>query len=84
MAALFSHADVLVSPGARGPAPEGLESTGDPAMNAPWTLADLPTISLPVSATPAGLPLGIQVTAPTFQESALFRAARRIEKIART
>jgi Asp-tRNA(Asn)/Glu-tRNA(Gln) amidotransferase A subunit family amidase len=54
--------DVLVSPAAPGPAPEGLASTGDPVMNAPWTHAGLPTVTLPASETPDGLPLGLQCT----------------------
>ncbi len=83
MTALFSGVDVLVSPGAPGPAPEGFGSTGDPAMNAPWTLADLPTLSLPIPSTGGALPLGIQVTAPALRESSLFSAAGRIESITR-
>ena len=55
--------DVLVSPSAPGPAPEGLESTGDPVMNLPWTHAGLPTVTLPASMTDAGLPIGLQCTA---------------------
>lgn len=83
MPALFSGVDVLVSPGATGPAPEGLGSTGDPAMNAPWTLADLPTVSLPTHSSGAGLPLGVQISAPALGESVLFSHAARIERIAR-
>ena len=55
--------DVLLSPAAPGPAPAGLETTGDPVMNLPWTHAGLPTITLPASETDAGLPLGLQCTA---------------------
>jgi len=55
--------DVLVSPAAPGPAPEGLDSTGDPVMNAPWTHAGLPAVTLPASRTDGGLPLGLQCTA---------------------
>lgn len=55
--------DVLVSPGAPGPAPEGIESTGDPVVNLPWTHSGLPTVTLPASETSSGLPVGIQCTA---------------------
>jgi len=54
--------DVLLSPGARGPAPAGLNSTGDPVMNAPWTHAGVPTVTVPVSKTDAGLPMAVQCT----------------------
>lgn len=54
--------DVLLSPSAPGPAPEGLESTGDPVMNLPWTHAGLPTVTLPAG-TLDGLPVGLQCAA---------------------
>lgn len=52
--------DVWLSPAAPGPAPKGLDDTGDPAMNLPWTNAGVPTITLPVDKTDEGLPLGLQ------------------------
>jgi len=55
--------DVLVSPAAPGPAPEGIDSTGDPVMNAPWTHAGLPSVTVPASETDAGLPVGLQCVA---------------------
>ena len=55
--------DLWVSPAAAGPAPEGIGSTGDPAMNLPWTHAGLPTLTLPAGKSADGLPLGLQITA---------------------
>lgn len=57
--------DVWVSPAATGPAPEGIESTGDPAMNLPWTNTGMPALTLPIDRTDAGLPLGLQCAAAT-------------------
>lgn len=54
--------DIWVSPATLGPAPEGIDSTGDPVMNLPWTHAGLPTVTLPASDID-GLPLGLQCTA---------------------
>ena len=51
--------DLWIAPSATGPAPEGIDSTGDPIMNLPWTHAGVPTIGLP-SDTMDGLPLGVQ------------------------
>jgi len=52
--------DIVVSPAAPGPAPEGIDDTGDPLMNLPWTHAGVPTVTLPASTTADGLPLGLQ------------------------
>jgi Asp-tRNA(Asn)/Glu-tRNA(Gln) amidotransferase A subunit family amidase len=53
--------DFWISPPARGPAPLGLESTGDPVMNLPWTHAGVPTLVVPAGATADGLPMGLQI-----------------------
>ena len=58
-----SKADLWISPSAPGPAPVGLESTGNPVMNLPWTHAGLPTLSLPAGLYQNGLPSGLQVAA---------------------
>lgn len=54
--------DVWVCPGAPGPAPEGIDTTGDPVMNLPWTHCGLPALSLPAGEI-EGLPLGLQCVA---------------------
>mmetsp|Transcript_10874 Transcript_10874/g.32711 ORF Transcript_10874/g.32711 Transcript_10874/m.32711 type:complete len:439 (+) Transcript_10874:248-1564(+) len=54
--------DLFVSPSAPGVAPLGVQSTGDPKMNQPWTYAGLPALSVPVLA-PGSLPLGLQLVA---------------------
>lgn len=79
MTALFSSCDVIVSPGATSVAPPGLESTGDPSVQAPWTLADFPTLSLPLSLS-NGLPVGIQLTAPPLMEDRLIGAGLWVEE----
>lgn len=53
--------DVLVSPAAPGVAPEGIDATGDPVMNLPWTHAGVPVATVPAEWTDDGLPLGLQL-----------------------
>ena len=53
--------DMFISPTTQGGAPIGLESTGSPAMNLPWTFAGMPTITIPAGeCSQTELPLGIQ------------------------
>jgi Asp-tRNA(Asn)/Glu-tRNA(Gln) amidotransferase A subunit family amidase len=54
--------DLLVCPAAPGPAPEGIDATGDPAMNLPWTHAGTPALTVPAGDVD-GLPVGLQCVA---------------------
>jgi len=71
--------DCLLMPSTTAPAPTGLESTGDPSFNAPWSLSGFPTITIPSGLTDDELPLGIQLVGRPFEEVTLLRAARWCE-----
>jgi len=83
--------DLWISPAAPGPAPAGLDFTGDPIMNLPWSHAGMPTLALPSGsvdvAEPSGsvnsLPIGLQVAAPRGADALLPAAGRRIERALR-
>ncbi len=51
-----------ISPAATGPATLGLDSTGSPLMNLPWTHAGLPTLALPTKHFVDGMPVGLQLS----------------------
>jgi Asp-tRNA(Asn)/Glu-tRNA(Gln) amidotransferase A subunit family amidase len=53
--------DLWLCPPALGPAPSGIEATGDPNMNLPWTHTGQPAITLPAGNAANGLPLGVQL-----------------------
>ncbi|HUG15189.1 MAG TPA: amidase [Thermomicrobiales bacterium] len=53
--------DLWICPPAPGPAPHGIESTGNPMMNLVWTHAGLPALSVPAGKAANGLPLGLQI-----------------------
>ena len=75
--------DLWLSPPALGAAPKGLDSTGDPVMNLPWTHAGLPTLTIPVGLNEAGLPLGLQVTGTWYGDEIMMREGMMIEEILR-
>lgn len=72
--------DVWLCPSTLGPAPRGLESTGDPVMNLPWTQTGLPAVNLPAGKSPDGLPLGLQVVGRWLGDEALLACAEDLEK----
>ncbi|PYT34040.1 MAG: amidase [Acidobacteria bacterium] len=79
MSSLFRQYPVLVTPSAPGPAPAGLESTGDPIMNSPWTALGVPAISIPMPVL--GLPLGLQLVSESGTDAALLALAVEIEAL---
>jgi Asp-tRNA(Asn)/Glu-tRNA(Gln) amidotransferase A subunit family amidase len=74
-----SGVDVLVCPSAAGPAPAGLDSTGDPSMQLPWTHAGLPVMTLPWGTAANGLPLGLQLVARFMDDERLLAWAALLE-----
>ena len=75
---LFEDCDVLIAPCVKGEAPLGLAATGNPAFQAFWTILHVPTLTLPMHRGPNGLPVGLQVIAPRYEDERLFAAARWI------
>ncbi len=71
--------DLWITPSAVGAAPAGLEYTGDPVLNLPWTQAGLPALSLPAGRDSEGLPLGLQVIGRWWGDEALLAWGRGIE-----
>jgi Asp-tRNA(Asn)/Glu-tRNA(Gln) amidotransferase A subunit family amidase len=74
--------DLWISPSATGPAPEGLDSTGNPIMNLPWTNAGLPTLTIPSGFSQSGLPLGLQLAGRWQGDEALLAHGKVIEESA--
>jgi len=73
--------DAWIAPSTVGPAPRGLETTGDPIMNLPWTQAGLPSISLPAGTHSTGLPMGLQVVAAWNGDEALLAWADEMQRV---
>ena len=64
---LHQHEDLLgclVMPATLGPAP-GMETTGDPAFNSPWSYVGWPSLTIPCGLAADGMPCGLQFIAAT-------------------
>ncbi len=72
--------DGWIAPAAPGPAPLGLESTGDPVMNLPWTHAGLPALNIPTGVTSDGLPFGAQFVGRWDKDEALLAFGKMLER----
>jgi aspartyl-tRNA(Asn)/glutamyl-tRNA(Gln) amidotransferase subunit A len=84
--AAFAGFDVLVSPTSPTTAFRIGERSEDPmamylsdVFTIPANLAGVPAISVPCGLDSAGLPVGVQLTAPILGEPVLFRAAHALE-----
>ncbi|HUN21668.1 MAG TPA: amidase [Anaerolineales bacterium] len=71
-----------ISPSAPDIAPHGLESTGNPVMNLPFSQAGLPTLGIPSGwEQVSGLPFGLQLAARFGQDEQLMALGMQIEAI---
>lgn len=68
--------DVVLTPGAVGEAPLGLEDTGPVTFNFLWHVMNMPAITIPFSTGPSGLPLGVQLVARRYHDDSLLAHAR--------
>lgn len=73
---IFERCDAILTPAAPGPAPEGLESTGDPSFCTIWTFCGMPAVALPLMQASNGLPLGVQLVGRRNADATLLRTAR--------
>lgn len=77
--ALLTGHDAIIGPAAPGPAPAGLDATGDPVLSRAWQAMGLPVVAVPGLRSPRGLPLGIQVIGAPRSEADLLRVAGWIQ-----
>lgn len=71
---------VIISPATAEYPPQTLKSTGNPIMNAPWTFAGFPVLSIPVKKDGRTFPLGVQIAGPPMSDGILFRVAEIISE----
>ena len=73
---VFDRYDAIITPATLGPAPAGLDSTGDPLFCTLWTYCGMPAISLPLLQAENGLPVGVQLVGRVGDDARLLRTAR--------
>ncbi len=85
----FESCDVILSPVAPTPAPAFGEIVDDPLtmylsdiFTLSANLAGIPALSVPCGFSGAGLPIGLQLSAPHFGEQVLLQVAHRYEQAA--
>jgi len=76
-----NHIDLWICLPTVGPAPKGLDSTGDPVMCLPWTQIGFPAINIPTTKNEAGLPMGLQLVGKWNADESLLAWAKEIEKV---
>ena len=71
---IASRYDALIVPTAPSEAPD-TSTTGDPALQVPWTFAGMPTINVPSGLSANGLPLGVTLATGLLEEETMFAVA---------
>jgi Asp-tRNA(Asn)/Glu-tRNA(Gln) amidotransferase A subunit family amidase len=73
---VFDRCDAIICPAAPGPAPAGLESTGNSIFNGVWTFAGTPAVTVPLFRAGDGLPMGVQLIGRRGDDARLLRTAQ--------
>ena len=86
---VYKQVDLLLTPATPSAAFPVNQKQTDPitaylndVFTVPASLAGVPAVSVPSGLSAEGLPLGLQLIAPSFQEEKLIKAARVLEKAA--
>ena len=77
---VFDEYDAILTPSAPGPAPRGLDSTGNPAFCTLWTYLGTPAVTLPLLTAENGLPIGVQLVGRRGNDARLLRTANWLVK----
>jgi aspartyl-tRNA(Asn)/glutamyl-tRNA(Gln) amidotransferase subunit A len=79
-ASTLSGFDAILTPGAEGAAPYGMD-TGSAAMHIPWSVLGFPALALPTGMDETGLPLGVQLVSGPAGEARLLAVAAWCERV---
>lgn len=79
--ARYGGADLVLTPSTPGPAPLGLEHTGDASYNKIWSVLGWPCLHLPTGFSRAGLPMGMQLVGDLGKDLALLAIGRDLHHL---
>ncbi len=79
MRRMFGGDTIALMPSTVSVAP-GVETTGDPKFNSPWSFAGIPAVSIPCGTGEEGLPCGLQLLGGPDRDYAVLRAAAWCER----
>ena len=80
MERMLADGRVVACPATPGGAP-GIDTTGDPTFNSPFSYCGLPAVTLPMGLDSGGLPLGLQLVAGRGKDRDLLQAALWCERL---
>lgn len=73
---LCERYDAIITPASTGPAPKGLDATGNPVFNALWTYLGVPCVTAPLLEDENGLPFGVQLVSARYDDGRVLRNTR--------
>lgn len=73
--ARYDGFDAILCPASPGPAPAGIDKTGNPIFNGLWTYLGVPALTIPLF-DDKGLPFGLQLVGRRYEDGRLLRTAR--------
>ncbi len=83
LAAATHGYDAVLAAAAPGPAPRGLEATGDPVCSRAWQALGRPAVTVPGLRDDAGLPLGLQLVGHAGHDGDLLATGCGVEQVLR-
>jgi Asp-tRNA(Asn)/Glu-tRNA(Gln) amidotransferase A subunit family amidase len=81
---IASKYTALITPSVTDEAPlleEPLRFTGDASFNLMWTVLHLPVVNVPGFVGPNGMPIGLSLVAPRYEERSLLRTVEEVAKV---
>src|SRR5207245_919542 len=78
--AILRRYDAILVPSTNFTAPKGLDSTGDPVFNNPWSMTGNPVVGLPSGLSEQGLPMAVQLVGDALAEGRRLALARWCEQ----